>query len=306
LPEARVEAPDIIDELRAAPASDTEPVSALRERAAGEIERLRGERDSLNVALTQANGEVARLREAAAKLPQTRKDLIRRLVAVVISVGFASQIVSLQLIAWWEKGPSSHDPHVAQLARLGTGLLIILLGWDWYERDIEEMPLTGVKRFLLDAVIVLAELVVLLSSGDARLWSSVLVVVFALYVLWDILAIIDHPSAFALTAPRKHFWEVPRDVAVTYAGGIAGDESKRGPPINLAWFIYFLVVLLLLPFPGRYATIAPCVMVALGAVLLWAEGAKRRDGKRYITRNGRFLAFVALAGLYVIYRSLYR
>ena len=299
-------APDIVDELRAAPALDAEALRALRERAAGEIERLRGENNSLNTAAAQANGDVARLREAAGKLPQTRKDLIRRLVAVVISVGFASQIVSLQLIAWWEKGPSSHDPHVAQLVRLATGLLIILLGWDWYERDIEEMPLTGIKRFLLDAVIVLAELVVLLSSGDGRLWSSVLALVFALYFLWDILAIIDHPSAFALTAPRKHFWEVPRDVVATYAGGIAGNERKRGPPINLAWLIYFLVVLLLLPFPGRYATIAPGVMVALGAVLLWAEGAKRRDGGRYITPKGRLIAFAALAGLYVLYRILYR
>jgi len=153
---------------------------------------------------------------------------------------------------------------------------------------------------------VLGELVVLLSSGDARLWSSVLALVFAVYVLWDILAIIDHPSAFALTAPRQHFWDVPRDVIATYAGGLAGDERKRGPPINLLWLIYFQGVLLILPFPGRYATIAPCVMVALGTVLLWAEGAKRRDGGRYISGRGRFIAIVALAGLYVLYRGLYR
>jgi hypothetical protein len=298
-------APDIVDALRAAPDLDAAAMRALRGRAADEIERLRGENNRLNDAAAQANADVARLREAAGKLPQARKDLIRRLIAVIISVGFASQIVGLQLIAWWEKGPSSHDPHVAQLVRLATGLLIILLGWDWYERDIEEMPLTGIKRFLLDAVIVLAELVVLLSSGDARLWSSVLALVFALYILWDILAIIDHPSAFALT-PRQHFWEVPRDVVATYAGGFAGKERKRGPPINLAWVVYFLVVLLMLPFPGRYATTAPCVMVALGAVLLWAEGAKRSDGTRYITCKGRVIAVAALAGLYLLYRSLDR
>jgi hypothetical protein len=95
-------------------------------------------------------------------------------------------------------------------------------------------PLSGIVRFILDAVIVIVELLLLLSSKDASLWSSLLLVLFGLYVGWDLLAIYDHPDAFGFPEERPSRWRALPDVVQTYIiGGFRGDEKKRGPPINL-------------------------------------------------------------------------
>jgi hypothetical protein len=195
----------------------------------------------------------------------------------------------------------------AELARLITAFFVILLGWDWYDRDVEAKPL-GIARFILDAIIVMAELVLLLSSAKPSLWSDVLFAIFALYIFWDFLAIIEAPLAFELG--RRESWRrVPSDIKATYVGGLSGDAKKRGPPINFIWFIYFCLVLLVLPFPGKYGDIALCVMVGLGACCLWAEGASRQ-GSAHPTKVARgvwatlkrtLMAFGGLAIIYVFY-----
>jgi hypothetical protein len=235
------------------------------------------------------NNDVARLSTARDNVPAARKDLIRRLVAVAISVGFASQIISLKVIDRWTS-VGLDQALGTELARLTTALLVILLGWDWYDRDVEDRPLTRILRFILDAIIVMAELVLLLSSDKPGLWSSVLVIVFGLCVVWDILAIVDHPSAFGFPDPRPTWQRVPKDILCTYIGGLTGDQRKRGPPINLGWIIYFFLVLRVLPFSGRYVDFAICLMVALGACVLWSEGVLSRDGRRLIALWGRLLA----------------
>jgi hypothetical protein len=181
-------------------------------------------------------------------------------------------------------------------------MIVILLAWDWYDRDLRYKPLTRIDRFILDAIIVSAELVLLLSSSDPQLWAIVLVAIFGFYVVWDVFSIIDHPDAFDFDDPRTKWWYAPGDIVCTYAGGFR-NPKRRGPPINLAWFLYFLVILLLLPrllpFRGMYGGFVTCLMVVLGASLLWCEGVLRKDGKRrLISFYGRLVAFAFLAILY--------
>jgi prefoldin subunit 5 len=292
------QARDEIAKLKADRALVANEVTRLNTEAIvanSDMARLTGE-------LTQVRNDIARLRDTEKKVPAARKDLIRRLVAVAISVGFASQIVLMNVFEWWTQGAHLGDPQAAQLARLITGMLVILLGWDWYDRDVEDKPLTRIARFILDAVIVITQLLLLLSSGDSHLWSRLLVAVFALYVVWDILAIVDHPSAFARPSPRSAWWHVPKDVGYAYIGGLGRDEKNHGPLINVVWLAYFYTVLLVLPFPGKYGAFAQCLMVALGACLLWGEGVRRNDGRRLISWWGRLLGFIALGVLYMAYR----
>jgi predicted nuclease with TOPRIM domain len=273
--------------------------------ATHEIETLRGQ-------LNQANNDIKRLKTAAEdKVPEARKDLIRRFVAIAISVGFATQIVNMELIEHWKEAieqwpswwpswttiPKVDLPLLETMARLCTSMLVILLAWDWYDRDLRSKPLTRIGRFILDAIIVSAELILLLSSSQPQLWAIVLVVIFGFYIVWDVFSIIDHPGAFDFGDPRSNWWYGPRDIVCTYVGGFR-NPRRRGPLINLTWFLYFLVVLLVLPFGGMYAPFFTCLMVILGACLLWCEGVFRSDGKRLIAWWGRIIAFLSLTILY--------
>jgi hypothetical protein len=77
------------------------------------------------------------------------------------------------------------------------------------------------------------------------------------------------------------WWYAPWDVVRTYVGGWK-DPLKRAPPINLIWFFYFGIVLVVLPgeLPiGTYGSFVTCLMVILGASLLWCEGVHRKDDK---------------------------
>jgi hypothetical protein len=213
---------ELVNDLRAETRT-TPRARALMQQSADCIEHLLAEQqqliadlDGTKQALVDArqeqiasNNKIAALEANKKGAPEARKDLIRRLVAVTISVGFASQIVSLHILERLTGTPVL-DPHFsaelarlantpgleprlaaelahlagidkglsAELARLITAFFVILLGWDWYDRDVEAKPL-GIARFILDAIIVMAELVLLLSSAKPSLWSDVLFAIFA-------------------------------------------------------------------------------------------------------------------------------
>jgi hypothetical protein len=187
-------------------------------------------------------------------------------------------------------------------------MVVILLGWDWYDRDLRAKPLTQIGRFILAAIIVSAELILLLSSSHPRLWVILLTVIFGLYIVWDIFSIIDCPSYFGFAVSRDKWWYGPRDILGTYFGALRHLE-RRGPLINLTWFVYFVVVLLVLPrfvpFPGVYGGFVTCLMVILGASLLWCEGVRRKDNQSpLISFGGRVAALVSLGILYGLLRAL--
>ena len=312
---ASVELKRLTDEtstLKAALAQATDDIRQLEADCASEVTRLRTdavvkrhEVTTLTSQLIQATDDIARLRSEQEDAPSARRDLIRRLVAIAISAGFAGQLVTMkaaQQWAGWTKLPGLDDPFWQTMARLLTSMLVILLAWDWYDRDVKDKPLTRIGRFILDAMIVSMELILLLCSSYPRLWSIVLLAIFGLYVVWDIFSIVDHPSAFGFDHRYNKLRYAPRNILYTYTDGAIGDQRKRGPPINLAWFIYFFLVLWLFPFRGMYAGFVTCLMVILGAALLWCEGVVRSDGRRIIAWWGRVILFLLLA---IFYRFLW-
>lgn len=92
-----------------------------------------------------------------------RADLVKRLFPVAISVGFAAPLVQMQ---WLKYGHAPNAAEVAQLARLFTGLLITVLSWDWYGRDIARFRLIGIVRFILDIVIVFTYMLLLFTANN--------------------------------------------------------------------------------------------------------------------------------------------
>jgi hypothetical protein len=65
------------------------------------------------------------------------------------------------------------------------GLFVILLGWDWYHRDLVMHPRTGIVRFVVHVVVVSTSLMFLASSKNERTWIALLASIFWLYVVWD-------------------------------------------------------------------------------------------------------------------------
>jgi hypothetical protein len=205
---------------------------------------------------------------------EARADLIRRLFAVAISVGFAA---TLARMSWVQNGTLPNAAELNQTLILGTALLAAILGWDSPLLAMTDKPLFGFCRFLVNLALVFIYMFLLMSSAhpECLLWT--LTVIFALYVLWDVLAIREQIASYdpALAgvphASATQIWNV-------YAGGFAGRaQVAPAPAITLAWTGYF--VLLALIANGRaYAHLrTTCVFALIGLVGFWIDAAPRQD-----------------------------
>jgi hypothetical protein len=121
-----------------------------------------------------------------------RSDLIKRLFAVTISVGCATQMS--RLIFDSKFAVSEHQFALVSMlldrwqgiVLLAVSMATVIGSWDGYLAAIERRPLEDRLRFYLDIVIVFAYLFLMLSSQFFALWFSLLVSVFVLYVAWDL------------------------------------------------------------------------------------------------------------------------
>jgi SAM (Sterile alpha motif) domain-containing protein len=105
-----------------------------------------GDLTDLGVAI----GDRRRLLDAIAALgvekkrSDARDDFTRRFVAVAVSVGFATFLVRMQ---WLSEDSFPSFLEINQLVRLFVALGFIVLGWEWYHRDIGRSP--GTTDFTL-------------------------------------------------------------------------------------------------------------------------------------------------------------
>lgn len=229
---------------------------------------------------------------------EARADLIRRLFAVAISVGFAA---TLARMSWVQNGALPGPAELNQTLILGTALLAAILGWDGPLLAMTEKPLFGFCRFLVNLALVFIYMFLLMSSAhpECLLWT--LTVIFALYVLWDVLAIgeqiASYDPALADVPHARQIWNV-------YAGGFAGRAPiPPGPAITLAWAGYF--VLLALIANGRaYAHLrTTCVFALIGLTGFWIDATPRQEpGGRYSMRQRGFVIIAALVAATIYFR----
>jgi hypothetical protein len=136
---------------------------------------------------------------------EARADLIRRLFAVAISVGFAA---TLARMTWVQNGTLPNPAELNQTLILGTALLAAILGWDGHLVAMSDKPLFGFWRFLVNLALVFIYMFLLMASAhpECMLWT--LAVIFVLYVAWDVLTMreqISHydPALAGGPAPRR-------------------------------------------------------------------------------------------------------
>ena len=235
---------------------------------------------------------------------EARADLIRRLFAVAISVGFAA---TLARMTWVQNGALPGPAEFNQTLILGTALLAAVLGWESHLLAMAEKPLFGFSRFLVNLVLIFIYMFLLMASAhpECMLWT--LAVVFVLYVVWDVLTMREQIASYdpalegAPAATAGQIWNV-------YAGGFADSaQVSRGPAITLVWAGYF--ILLAAVVDGRaYAHIrTTCVFALIGLVGFWMDATFRiehRPGGWSMRRRILFVLIALIAaGVYFRFQS---
>jgi hypothetical protein len=193
---------------------------------------------------------------------KAKEDFIKRLFAVTLSVGVASQIVRIMFdpshfpgqSAQYDWSPVLHEWRTILL--LGISLTIVVSSWEGYLGAIERMPLEDELRFWIDIALVFSYLLLTLSSQIYGLWFSIHTVIFVEYLAWDIAR-----SNLAVYKERQK--------------ASPQRQHQLSMVITIVWLLYFVIVLLLKNYtpyfegPLGFTAIA---LAALAGVLLY-----RRD-----------------------------
>ena len=111
-----------------------------------------------------------------------RSDLIRRMFAVVVSVGFAGALVRSP---WIEHQRFPEGAEWQSLLCLGAVLVLILSSWEGFNRHRAKTD-AYLPVFCVDLALVLIYLVMLLLSSNPHALLRLVTGVFFLYVVWDI------------------------------------------------------------------------------------------------------------------------
>lgn len=228
-----------------------------------------------------------------------RADLIRRLFAVAISVGFAA---TLARMTWVQNGTLPDPAELNQTLILGTALLAAILGWDGHLVAMSDKPLFGFWRFLINLALVFIYMFLLMASAhpECMLWT--LAVIFALYVAWDVLTMREQIARYD-PAVAGESRATAAQIRSVYAGGFTGAAHVApGPAITLAWSGYF--ILLALIGNGRaYAHIrTTCALALIGLVGFWIDTTARHDDGAHPMRRRILVILVALIAATIYFR----
>jgi hypothetical protein len=201
-----------------------------------------------------------------------RSDLIKRLFAVCLSVGFAAQIANM---SWLLEGRLPLSSEVPNLLLLVISLILIVLSWDGYLAAISTFPLVDMHRFFLDVAIVFVYLILLQlahTSTDLA-WVYVIDLIFILYTIWDCLTI-----------------RMLRDEKVK--------TKYNGLVFTIPWLIYFLLLTTFMDLTSWFHFFVTIVFILYGVVVY------RVDIKRcfsWLRRGGAVLLPIVV--LFILMKS---
>jgi hypothetical protein len=91
---------------------------------------------------------------------EARADLVRRLLAVAISVGVAATLAKM---SWVQNGRLPDPAELNQTIALGTALAATILSWDGPLLAMPQRPLFGFGRFLVDVALVFVYMFLLMA-----------------------------------------------------------------------------------------------------------------------------------------------
>src|ERR1700743_1424375 len=225
---------------------------------------------------------IGTLERGGETLADDRKDFVKRMFAVAVSVGFAGRLVKMNWISGnalvWP--PSANEQ--MELWRLAVGIFVVVSGWEWYHRDVRDRPLNYPTRFYIDIAVVIMTIIYLFASDKEQVWLFSLVLIFALYVIWDLVSALEFRTAGDALRPRVFLGaDHDRDVAGIFLLSFCQPGQQAGRD-------------LLFRGPGRHSAARPGILqsAAGGHALGVANQAVFRSlaGSSLPLRRSAFLA----------------
>lgn len=225
----------------------------------------------------------------------SRADFMKRLFAVAVSVGFASPLTRM---VWIEKGTLPTDVEWHQIAILATALLATIGSWEGYFSAIDNRPLKGVIRFVIDIILVLIYMILLISSAHPNFFLPILVFIFLLYVIWDALTIYEYKDYYYYGTGTES--PINCVVLTTYRRGVFSLRTegavRRGHIVTVLWAAYFIGLLIM---QLRFAVdnvYLVCGMASLGLLAYRIAKATKYDSDGNEKRkSGCTIALIAFA-----------
>jgi hypothetical protein len=239
-----------------------------------------------------------------------REEFVKLLFAVAITIGVA---ISFDRMEWVKSGilpPKNNEWE--QLAVLLVGLVATVASWDGYLAAIANKPLNGALRYSIDIILVFVYMFFLISAEKFIYWPWILVVIFFLYVVWDLLTIREYLKSYDSTlGPRRasqSYRASFKDIMQVYwRGFLDRPQTSRGPVITLSWLIYF-VGLSTIDFLARaqyqlYLTVAFAIVGLLFYRFdkSWNPSGAQFGGYQMCRRALTIFTFVTLAGALFYY-----
>ena len=108
--------------------------------------------------------------------------------------------------------PITYD-ELEQFARLFTGVFVAVSGWEWYHRDLRWHPLDDAGRFFVDVAVVITTIVFLYSAKGPAHWFGFLILIFALYLIWDALTFRQYKQDFYPSTSDLGFYPLRGPIA---------------------------------------------------------------------------------------------
>jgi hypothetical protein len=223
-----------------------------------------------------------------------RADLVRRLFAVAISIGFGATLARMN---WVQNGRLPGPDEFDQTLALLTALLATVLSWDGHLLSMRSTPLFDFWRFLINIALAFIYMFLLMASvhPGCVLWT--LAIIFFLHVVWDVLTIredvasYDHARAGVAEPSARQIWNV-------YAGGFASKpQIQPGPVITLAWTIYFVLLAIVANGRADAHVRTACFFALVGLVGYRLDEARQRGLGADMRRRGLVVAGALIAAV---------
>lgn len=227
-------------------------------------------------------------------LSNERRDLIKRLFAVAISIGFGAALVKA---SWVSQGTMPTASDFPQITIIAVALAATIFSWDGYHQSIETKPLNGIARFAIDVLLVFCYMFIFITSANNTFWLPILCFMFFLYSIWDFLSVAEYSNQFKSggSSPLSTILSV-------YTKGFLRDrEVNPGPVITLMWgFAFYGIYYLYQRGANHFIT---CFVVIVALYLYRADKGRRVDGLRGFGFLLRCCAMALL--LLVVFASKY-
>lgn len=238
------------------------------------------------------------LRQARA---DARADLVRRLFAVAISVGFAATLAKM---SWVQNGRLPDPAELDHSIALATALLATILSWDGPLLSMQEKPLFDVWRFLVNVALVFIYMFLLMASMHPGCMIWTLAVIFVLYVVWDVLTIREHIARYDHTLAGVTRAS-PAQISSVYTGGLASKaDIEPGPFATLVWAGYFVLLALIVDGRADAHIRTSCVFALIGVVGYRLDQASRQDSSANTMLRRALAVAGALIAALVYFRFL--